>query len=691
MKKIRFSSVSVLFFSAVVLFCASISALAEEGDHGLDQRKIWYPRMWKKDKPEEEKILREQRQKTLLSQCGLLKEPDRMMYHWFHKIIDAKKEIWREKYESLLTEEDVLKYQKEKRSFFFDQLGPLWKKTPLNAKITGRIERSDCVIEKILFESLPQFYITGTMFLPVQAKDKPPYPVLLVVCGHSNEGKAYESYQKIGYLGAMNGLAVFIMDPIDQGERHQHLDEKGKPYAQTVVAHNLAGYCAGLVGRTTGTYQVWDMIRALDYLQSRPDILPDKIGVAGNSGGGTQSAFIMALDDRIKAAFPSCYLSGLYGNLLYTLGPADSEQMVYAQLEFGMDHADYCIMMAPRPLLIGSATKDYFDIEDTWKTFRYAKRAYARFSLSSQVNLAETDEKHGWSLQLREESVRWMLRWLAGKEIVVREPADLAVLSEDEIRSLPKPGVLGIPNAKTTYDFDRDLARQYQSERKKIWKKINSSQAADLVRKGAGIRADADIPIAKIRAKGKNKDEFVLETDPGIFLPVRFRMEKPGDPIRLFISDQGRFSEKSRQLFEDPTIPNLAIVELRGWGETHGFGGRHYIAGYGDDRNDYYLAFLLGKSYIGMRTEDLLSAARFFQKEYSGTIQLQAQGSASLIAIHAGIAAPDLFTSLQYDKDAIPRWTDLVEKAPTPFLLTDSIYGVLKYYDTDNLIDFLNR
>src|SRR5271168_2731173 len=165
---------------------------------------------------------------------------------------------------------------------------------------------------------------------------------------------------------ATTGLAVFCYDPIGQGERLQLIDDNRKPGIKgSTSEHTMVGIGAMLVGQSTAGYRIWDGIRSIDYLTSRPEIDAGKIGCTGNSGGGTLTAYLMALDDRIVAAAPSCYITSLE-RLFATIGPQDGEQNIPGQVAFGMEHADYVTMRAPRPTLILCATKDFFDIQGSW-------------------------------------------------------------------------------------------------------------------------------------------------------------------------------------------------------------------------------------------------------------------------------------------------------------------------------------
>src|SRR5690606_3994037 len=112
-------------------------------------------------------------------------------------------------------------------------------------------------------------------------------------------------------------------------------------------------------------------------------------------------------DARVACAAPSCYLTS-FERLLATIGPQDAEQNLHAQIALGIDHADYVLLRAPRPTLILASTRDFFDIEGTWDTFREAKRFYTRLGYPERVDLVETDARHGYPQSQREAMVRWM-------------------------------------------------------------------------------------------------------------------------------------------------------------------------------------------------------------------------------------------------------------------------------------------
>src|SRR5207245_8018337 len=157
-------------------------------------------------------------------------------------------------------------------------------------------------IEKVIFESLPGFFVTANLYRP-----NPPgrYPAVLLQSGHTQEGKPEP--QRLAANLALKGFVALAFDPLGQGEREQSYDSQvDHPLAGwSVNEHIQAGAQAILVGESVARYFIWDAKRALDYLVSRPDVDSTRLGAAGCSGGGALTTFIGALDQRLKAVVPS--------------------------------------------------------------------------------------------------------------------------------------------------------------------------------------------------------------------------------------------------------------------------------------------------------------------------------------------------------------------------------------------------
>ncbi|MCA9132379.1 MAG: acetylxylan esterase, partial [Planctomycetales bacterium] len=208
-------------------------------------------------------------------------------------------------YEQIKTEEDARSYQQKMKDFFVERLGGFPQRTPLNPHSVARYERDGYIVEKVVFESRPNFHVTALLFLP---PGKGPFPGVLVPCGHSGNGKAETKYQRASILMAQNGMAALCYDPLGQGERHQVRLDDGRTSPPN---HTILGVSCIPLGTNFAQFRIWDGMRALDYLASRPEVDPDRLGCTGNSGGGTLTCYLMALDERIGCAAPSCYVTSM--------------------------------------------------------------------------------------------------------------------------------------------------------------------------------------------------------------------------------------------------------------------------------------------------------------------------------------------------------------------------------------------
>jgi hypothetical protein len=197
--------------------------------------------------------------------------PEKMLHNYLlgaaQKHFDArKKEVV-----GLKTPADIKQRQARLKAKFIEALGGFPEKTPLRARVVGKLERADFRVEKVIYESRPNHQVTANLYLPTTGK--PPYPGVLLPCGHSDNGKAAEAYQRACILLVKNGFVVLCYDPIGQGERSQLLNDKGKPAIPVSTSeHTMVGIGALLVGRSTATYRIWDGIRSLDYLAGRPAV-----------------------------------------------------------------------------------------------------------------------------------------------------------------------------------------------------------------------------------------------------------------------------------------------------------------------------------------------------------------------------------------------------------------------------------
>lgn len=600
-------------------------------------------------------------------------------------------------YEERTTPEAIAEHQQKMRRIFLDALGPFPERTPLNPQITGVVEREGYRVEKVLFESRPKFYVSAALFLPDPARHQPPHPGVIVPCGHAENAKAHDTYQSMGALLALNGMAALVFDPVDQGERMQLLDESGKHRAWGTRAHNLLGAACILLGQNTASFEVWDGMCAIDYLQSRPEVDPERIGCTGNSGGGTQTSYLMALDCRIKAAAPSCYLHHQSVQLRKAVG--DAEQNLFGQMLEGPDHPDFISMRAPSPVLICAATRDFFDINATWETFRLAKRLYTRMGFPERMDLLENDEKHNFNKIPREGVARWMSRWLLGKDQAIVEP-ELKLIPEEELWCTPRGQVMLLEGARSAYDINADMERELAEQRRALWASRETAQMLGEVRWLAGIRSLEKLPKAEVKSAGEAMidgrmvEKLVFTPEPGVLLPALLftpANAKPGEAA-LVVSEKGKEDAARPGGPVDALLKEgitVLAVDLRGTGETEpGMQTKEY-EGSGGEWEDYFRAYALGRSYAGMRAEDILVCAKYL-KDKCLSVRLEAYGNTGVPALHAAVMEPHFFTSVKVS-GMVTSWSDAVRAKPAMNQLVNAVHGALKMYDLPDLAGVLGE
>lgn len=251
-------------------------------------------------------------------------------------------------------------------------------------------------VENIIYESLPGYYVTASLFIP--DKVKRPAPAILFCSGHSAEAYRRDLYQLPLLNLVKKGFIVLAFDPAGQGERLQYFDpEKGESLiGSSTKEHSYPAVQVFLTSKSIARYFIWDGIRGIDYLASRKEVDRGRIGVHGLSGGGTQTAYISALDDRVKASAPCGYITS-YKRLLESIGVQDGEQNLYHQILMGIDHADFIEARAPKPTLIMATTRDFFSIQGTRETYDELKRVYSIYGKPDLIEMVEDDYEHGYT------------------------------------------------------------------------------------------------------------------------------------------------------------------------------------------------------------------------------------------------------------------------------------------------------
>jgi len=362
-----------------------------------------------------------------------------------------------------------------------------------------------------------------------------------------------------------------------------------------------------------------------------------------------------------------------------------------------MDHADYLMMRAPIPTLVCCATHDFFDQAGTWQSFRYASRLYARMGHGERMAIYENDDKHGWKKPIREAAARWMLRWLAGRNEVVFEPK-LDLLTDAEIQCTPKGQVMLMPDARSVFDFNKDENVRLAAVRRKLWAEVSQKELLVQVRAAVGIRPAAEIPQAAFektgafRRDGYEVTTFTLQPEKGIVLPAMLCLPRGGkgqpDSLTIYLSDAGTaVAMQSGGPVDKLAAAGKAVlaVDLRGVGETQPLSKKAWYAErFGADGREVTLAYLLGRSYVGMRSEDIVTCAKWAQGHVKGKIDIVAHGHLCTPALHAAVLEPELFNKVHLTRPLV-SWSNVVETPITTAQPVNLVHGALRVYDLPDL------
>src|SRR5690554_176554 len=594
-----------------------------------------------------------------------------------------------ERVNAIQTESEWLEYQKELNKKLGVSLKK-FKKTPLNARVTGKLERERFTVEKIIFESHPGFYVTGCLFIPEKREN--PAPTIVYCSGHSAQGFRSDAYQQTIINLVEKGFVVFAYDPIGQGERLQYLDAETAKSAVggPTTGHSYAGAQTLLAGSSLSDYFIWDGVRAIDYLATRKEVDINRIGITGRSGGGTQSAMIAAYDERVLASAPECYIT-TFKRLLQSIGAQDAEQNPYGAIKSGIDITDFLHARTPKPTLIVTTTNDFFSQQGAREAFREAKKSYEAMGAANAIQFAEDLGGHQSTKKNREAVYAFFQKFLnlpgepIDREIVPFSEKELWVTSTGQVGSSLK--------GLTVFD----LNQQYFSK-----ENIPQEELKERIRKISGVRFDRKLTSKVYTGKflvdsiEAEVEKYFAENHTGDFALPIFVIRKKGNysgDVTVWNHPSGK-----EELLKEPRLREMlnsgsiiVAADLPGIGELSdpNFQGDGFVKQV--PFNYTFLANLVGKSIPGIQAEaiDILMQFVDEHEEFKGKqINAFVQGNALTSFLHFA-----LFRSKFQDITILntPETNDyfLTTKYYDPELAYNRVPGSLSLYELHDLIDLL--
>ena len=544
--------------------------------------------------------------------------PDMLLRHLGGRLNESAAR-WDRHREQIKTPEAIEARNRYVREKMLEMIHGLPARNPQRAQTTATLQRPGYRVDNVLFQSRPNFWVTGNLYIPTRGQG--PYPGIISPCGHYADSRMNPEYQSAYINLALAGFVVLAYDPIGQGERRHYWDPATNrtEVGGATHEHSMAGQLLLLMGEDLTHYRIWDGMRAIDYLLERPEVDPNRIGCAGHSGGGTLTMFISALDLRVKAAVVNQGGTGHRWPLELLpgsrIGPSDVEQNLFPAAVHGIDQCDIHAAIAPRPLLCL--------IEDYNPRFHLAAEhlriRYQQLGAPDRFATEEAADPHAWTPKLRIATTQWFSRWFYS-----RPGPD----SEPEFEVEPMSRLYCTPNGSIRHSAKGETI--YSLTAKKLATLPPPANLAEVKPKLPDLLRlpsyDGDLAVrtlVRTPRKGYVVEKLEFISEPGIYVPTWVFVPPHPDPSRpavLYVHEAGKQADglEFGRLERMTRAGQLVVaVDARGIGETR---PPHPA---GSDRADEfrhlfdvetalgYMAWYLDRSLLGMRVHDVLRSVDY--------------------------------------------------------------------------------
>ncbi len=556
---------------------------------------------------------------------------------------------------------------------------------PLNVRPVSRHEFKGCVVENVLFESLPGWDVNASVFLPDAAAFPPPWPAIVVPVGHS--GKQMENYQIPAQYFARCGYAAVLFDPPGMAGEKQGGND-----------HFSDGVRCYLTGHSSNRYFVIDALRCLDYLATRPDVdLQHGAGMTGVSGGGMTTMFAALLDDRIAVAGPACCAAPNACHPVLDVYAPCAETLAWNRFADGYDDVDLLAAALPTPvLLMAGAQDEVFKVDWSNQIAATAAECFQKADMSARFRYFSDSCGHAYSTAMAREFVGWMDRWI--RNTPDRKVPEFA----KEDFELADPALLQCkPRLEVNmFTVNRDLAAALRGGRSGL-------SAGDAARQICGVTGQ---PVVQSTRQGAKTlvwfhylEELMLHIAPDIEVPATFlypaREGWQGGAV-LYFDDRGRWTDLrgqgpltavTRFTEKDTDGPAILSVDLRGWGDTASADLPYDLAGWADrSRWTAYVSAAAGDPILAMRIRDGLAALDWLRgrgEVSAKRIVVGGRGMGGVVALH--VAAIDGRVAGAFSIGGLGSFESLAAEKDYAWSHEDFLPGVLLHYDLPELVKTL--
>ena len=538
----------------------------------------------------------------------------------------------------------IAKRQQWVRESFWQLAGGKPERTPLRPRTLGSFDRPSYRLEKVVYESRPELYVTANLYIPTAGK--PPYPGVLFQMGHTANGKAGDTYQKCCQGLARLGYVVLAFDPMGQGERVYYPGANGHTRLASVDdEHTYPGKQMLLVGDTATRFQVWDAIRSLDYLASRPEVDAARLASTGQSGGGTLTMLLAAADDRLAAA---AVASGNTENFACPdFNPPgstdDAEQDLVGSGAAGFDRWDLLYPLAPKPLLILVSDKDFFGtyspqyISSGWQEYQKLQNAYGLLGHKNSLAWASTPLPHTLSYYLRLRIYNWFEQHLKKSDQRIEREPDVQPEPDEKLWAGPSGNVVRDFHSVTPFQLVRQRATEVQTPAAP-----KALPGFELAPTKALIASVGSVPSRDLKIEA-----IEVASTPKVWLPAwLFRPASATTRVVLILDERGR----NQHWREGGLCEKLAqggriacAADLRGIGDLRpeaGRGAPSYTISHESEEEYAWASLILGKPVLDQRVADILALVEALKSR--GRVAIAASGRLTVPALMAAAAVQDI-------------------------------------------------
>ena len=593
----------------------------------------------------------------------------------------------------LTTKDAIRRRQQWARDVFWKLIGGMPERTPLRVRNLGAFERPHYRVEKLLYESRPNFHVPANLYIPKSAQ--PPFPGVLFQMGHTANGKAGPTYQRCCQGLAQLGYLVLAFDPMGQGERIYYPKVSAlRPGAPSPTdEHSRAGRQMLLIGDSATRMQTWDAIRSLDVLAAHPLVDAKRIGATGQSGGGTTTMFLAAADDRIAAAV---VCSGNTQNVACAnfIAPGsndDAEQDFPGSGPLGFDRWDLLYPLAPKPLFISVSDRDFFGtyspdyISSGWEEFQKLKKVYAALGRENQLAWGGTPLPHGLSYDTRLLVYDWFAHWLKGENgRIETEPPTR--LEEDATLWVSTSGsTVTSFSSETPFSLTRASLPQSRTPAD-----LRTLLGVEMPARGLAARV-----LKRVPSEGCQIEAIEVQSSEHVWVPAWLFRPQTGASVKsvlILLEPSGRNNAWQQDgLYQTLAVDGhmVCVPDLRGIGDLTpemGRGAPHNAARQNSEEEWAWGCMVLGKPLLGQRVTDILAvleALRHMSGVESGPVVVAAQGKMTVPAQLA--AALDSRFSTLYLSGGLVSFRNIVETEYYNHPFANFVPAILRHTDLTEL------